>query len=386
MRTGLPQPVGSATYNAANQILTWGTQSPTHDLNGNLTSDGVTTYAWDARNQLGSMIGPGLTAVFQYDALGRRSAKTINGATTQFLYDRLNPVQELSGPTVTANLLTGLGIDEYFNRTDAAGARTLLTDALGSTLVLADAAGTVQTQYTYEPFGATTATGAPSANAFQFTGRENDGTGLYYYRARYYHPSLGRFISEDPLGFGGGDANFYAYTFNSPTNLTDPDGQNPWVAACLLGAGLNLGGDLLAGRKLTLGSGLRGCAAGLVGAGLGRALAAAANAAKAAKAAAAAARAGGGRPLPFKDPGLRDRVNRVLDDIASGVKRLDKDGSVFGNKEGLLPKQPPGYYREYTVPTPGVAGLGAQRVVTGAGGEAYFTPNHYRSFVQIAGP
>ena len=70
MRTGLPQPVGSATYNAANQILTWGTQSLTHDLNGNLTSDGTTTYAWDARNQLGSMIAPSLTDMFQYDAVG----------------------------------------------------------------------------------------------------------------------------------------------------------------------------------------------------------------------------------------------------------------------------------------------------------------------------
>jgi len=198
-RTGLPQPVASATYNAANQLLTWGTQSPTHDLNGNLTSDGTTTYAWDARNQLASVIGPGLTAMFQYDALGRRSAKTINGTTTQFLYDGLNPVQELSGPTVTANLLTGLGIDEYFTRTDGVGTRNLLTDALGSILALADAAGAVQTEYTYEPFGATTASGAASTNSFQFTGRENDGTGLYYYRARYYSAGMQRFITEDPI-------------------------------------------------------------------------------------------------------------------------------------------------------------------------------------------
>src|SRR5678815_1392652 len=82
----------------------------------------------------------------------------------------------------------------------------------------------IRDQYTYAPFGATTSAGAASANAAQFTGRENDGTGLYYYRARYYAPDLGRFISEDPLGFGGGDANLYAYVGNRPTSANDPLG------------------------------------------------------------------------------------------------------------------------------------------------------------------
>jgi RHS repeat-associated protein len=59
----------------------------------------------------------------------------------------------------------------------------------------------------------------------QFTGREQDSTGLYYYRARYYNPVLQRFIAEDPLGFGGSDVNLHAYTFNNPTNFTDPGGQ-----------------------------------------------------------------------------------------------------------------------------------------------------------------
>jgi len=87
-----------------------------------------------------------------------------------------------------------------------------------------DDAGTTQTSYTYEPFGNTTVSGQASGNSFQYTGRENDGTGLYYYRARYYHPSLGRFIREDPLGFAGGDVNRYAYILNAPTNDKDPTG------------------------------------------------------------------------------------------------------------------------------------------------------------------
>jgi RHS repeat-associated protein len=209
-RTGLPQAVASATYNAANHQLTFGGQSLTFDLNGNLTGDATTTYTWDARNRLASLSGPGTTASFQYDPLGRRTRKIINGTTTDFLYDGLNPVQELSGGSPVANLLTGLGIDEYFTRTDSAGTRALLTDALGSTVALTDPAATVQDQYTYEPFGAATVSGGTNGNPFQYTGRENDGTGLSYYRARYYHHGRQRFISEDPLGFGGADVNLYA--------------------------------------------------------------------------------------------------------------------------------------------------------------------------------
>lgn len=70
-----------------------------------------------------------------------------------------------------------------------------------------------------EPFGKTAVSGAASANPLQYTGRESDGTGLYYYRARYYSPTFQRFISEDPLGFAGGDVNLYAYVGNSPTEV-----------------------------------------------------------------------------------------------------------------------------------------------------------------------
>ncbi|PZP62224.1 MAG: ribonuclease N1 [Azospira oryzae] len=60
-----------------------------------------------------------------------------------------------------------------------------------------------------------------------------------------------------------------------------------------------------------------------------------------------------------------------------------KDGSEFRNREGRLPPKPPGYYREYTVPTPGERDRGARRIVMGAGGEAYYTDDHYRSFKRI---
>jgi len=179
-------------------------------------------YAWDARNRLAQMDG-GSTASFAYDALGRRTSKTVLGGQTGFLYDGWNPVQELSGTTATANLLTG-GVDEYFQRMDASGTRSLLTDALGSTLALTDSSGTIQTSYGYEPYGNTTVTGVGTSNSFSYTGRELDATGLYFYRARYYSPQFGRFISEDPLGISGGGPNFYAYTGGDPVDFDDPFG------------------------------------------------------------------------------------------------------------------------------------------------------------------
>src|SRR5437763_3761929 len=175
---------------------------------------------WNARNQLVTISGS-VNANFQDDAFGRRVSKTING-TTQFLYYGVNPVQEISGTSASANLLTA-GVDEYLQRTDAAGARSFLTDALGSTLALADSTGTVQTSYTFEPFGNTSVTGSSTTNSFAYTGRELDATGLYFYRARYYHPQLQRFISEDPIGFAGG-TNVYAYVGSNPGNAKDASG------------------------------------------------------------------------------------------------------------------------------------------------------------------
>src|SRR5712691_10165243 len=119
-----------------------------------------------------------------YDASGNRISKTVNGSTTSFLYDGANVVQELAGGTPVANIVSG-GLDEVFTRSDAASAWSPLLDGLGSTPALTDSDGLVQTRYTYDPFGKTTTSGAANTNASQYTGRENDGTGLYYYRGRY---------------------------------------------------------------------------------------------------------------------------------------------------------------------------------------------------------
>src|SRR5437660_12804677 len=93
-----------------NGLLQWNGQLFNYDLNGNMTSDGSNTYAWDARNQLSQFNAVG----FQYDPAGRR---TKNTSGTNLLYDGADSVQELSGTTVLSNRIIG-GVDEFFNRAD----------------------------------------------------------------------------------------------------------------------------------------------------------------------------------------------------------------------------------------------------------------------------
>jgi RHS repeat-associated protein len=236
-QTNLPQAVTGNAFNADNEMTGFNGTALSYDLNGNLTGDGTNTYSWDARNHLASISG-GTTASFVFDAFGRRMNKDINGLITQFEYDGFNPVQELDGAipaNVTANLLTGLNIDEYFARTDSNGAMNFLSDALGSTLALTDSSGAINTSYTYEPFGNTTI-GGSKPNPYQFTGRENDGTGLYFYRARYYSPTFQRFIAQDPWDFIGGGPNLYEYAAGDPVDLRDPSGNEVVVAIVILRA------------------------------------------------------------------------------------------------------------------------------------------------------
>jgi RHS repeat-associated protein len=97
-------------------------------------------------------------------------------------------------------------------------------DGLGSVTSLTDGSGQLADSYVYDSFGNLTASTGTITNPFQYTGREYDPeTGLYYYRARYFDPVIGRFISQDPVGFGAG-LNFYAYVRGNPANLIDPSG------------------------------------------------------------------------------------------------------------------------------------------------------------------
>jgi RHS repeat-associated protein len=230
----------TSLFDANNRQGSINGRSLTYDKNGNLLSDGLNTYVWNARNQL-FQVKQGATVVsqYQYDSMGRRAAKTIGGLTTSFLYDGFNAVQETQGAAVNS-ILTGLAVDERYARNEGAARSYFLTDALGSTVGLTDVGASLIQRYQYESYGDVASTGSAS-NPYQYTGRENDGIGLYYDRARYYSPLLDRFISEDPIGFNGGQVNFYAYVGGNPIMYRDPYGRELILAAIGAGVGGVLG-------------------------------------------------------------------------------------------------------------------------------------------------
>jgi len=122
-------------------------------------------------------------------------------------------------------------IDEPLAMLRSAATSYYHADGLGSISSLSNSAGSIANTYTYDSFGKLTASTGSLVNPFRYTARESDTeTGLYYYRARYYDQTPGRFISEDPIGFHGGGSNLYAYVGNSSSGLIDPFGLWPGSA------------------------------------------------------------------------------------------------------------------------------------------------------------
>ncbi|MFN8091781.1 MAG: RHS repeat-associated core domain-containing protein [Vicinamibacteria bacterium] len=196
-----------------------------HDENGNTTqkvSGGHTwTYQWNALNQLTAVSKDGQpVATFKYDALGRRIEKVAGGVTYRFVYSGQDILRETQSSGATYTYIHGPGIDEPLARLDQSGTAAYFhADGLGSIIAMTDAAGNVTSRRQYDAWG-NLEVGADQPG-YAFTGREWDPeTGLYYYRARYYDPKIGRFISEDPIRFAAG-VNFYAYVGNRPTVMTD---------------------------------------------------------------------------------------------------------------------------------------------------------------------
>ncbi|WP_406730103.1 RHS repeat-associated core domain-containing protein [Streptomyces sp. NBC_01794] len=269
----LPAAETGAVFDKDNRLTTLGGRSFDYDKDGQLTADGQRTYTWNARGQLIGLAKTGGTnSAFAYDPLGTRTTSTVSGTTRKSLTDGSNPLVEQTQSGQTSATVATAGLDQYLTRTEDGQTQTYLTDALGSVVGLANADGAVATRYTYDPYGQPTTEGTASSNPYTFTGRENDSTGLLYYRDRYYDPQTGRFISQDPSGHAGGP-NLYQYALSSPTAYTDPTGNNPMLVGCVIGGALggvlDWGAQRLSGRKVNWGqvggAALLGCLEGGLG-------------------------------------------------------------------------------------------------------------------------
>jgi len=253
---------GTTNYsrNSLNQYTAVGGVNYSYDKNGNLTNDGQYRYYYDCENRLTDVndVNDSRVASYRYDYLGRRIRKTEYSSqkTTRYVYDGEQIVAEFDVNSVTQvqtlrrRFFYGPGIDEPICMLIAANSAKFYYhyDGLGSVVAISNNSGKIVERYSYDVFGEPTirdsgdVTRDSSAygNRFMFTGRDyDDETGLYYYRARYYSPAIGRFLSADMLGTvpDGGyrnqfaattqyedGMNLYTYVGNNPVMKTDPMG------------------------------------------------------------------------------------------------------------------------------------------------------------------
>jgi len=260
----------------ANRLISDGTYSYEYDDEGNMvlrTEDATgdyRTFEFDHRNRLfrvtdfssGDVILQEVT--YTYDALDRRIARTVdsNGdeaggeSTEMYVYDREDVLLDFvdadgslatASPELAIRYFHGPGIDQVLAREIIATGQNhwFLTDHLGTTRELVGDDGGLLNRLTYDSFGNLVAeTNAGVSTRYQFTGREFDeAIGLHYYRARFYDAGIGRFVSEDPIGFAAGDTQLSGYVFNSPQMYTDPSGEIvPFVGGAIIGIGAVIGG------------------------------------------------------------------------------------------------------------------------------------------------
>ena len=200
-----------------------------YDSNGNLSGKSDATnswiYSWDYENRMTAASTAAGTVRYVYDGLGRRVERSMDGTLDdmKFVYDGLDVVMDDDFYTGVTKYQNGPGIDDKLSLKNGGVTKYFLHDHLGSTVALTDSSGAVTETTSYDSFGNHSTN---LSTRYQYTGREYDSfSGLYYYRARWYDANLGRFISEDPIGFEAGDIDLFAYVANDPMNKTDPSGE-----------------------------------------------------------------------------------------------------------------------------------------------------------------
>jgi RHS repeat-associated protein len=220
------------TANGLNQYTASGSVTPTYDAKGNLTSAGTTTYAYSSENLLTSASG-GIT--LSYDP-AMRLYQTAGGTpgTTRFQYDGTNLIAEYNSSNVLQRrFVHGPGADEpivWYEGSGTTDRRFFHADERGSVVAVTGSSATVLTVNTYDEYGIPRSS---NTGRFQYTGQTwLPELGMYYYKARIYSPTMGRFLQTDPIHYAA-SMNPYTYTGGDPVDFKDPYGLlNLGVGQC----------------------------------------------------------------------------------------------------------------------------------------------------------
>ena len=213
------------TINGLNQLTATGATGLAYDGRGNLTTSGSSAFGYTAENQLVS--APGATMLYEPGGGQLLQAyNTSTGADTRFAWSGGQMIAEINGATgtISKRYVPGPGMDEpvvWYEGAGTGGRRWLHADERGSVVAVSDGAGNVIGTNSYDEYGIP---GAGNIGRFQYTGQAwLPELGMYYYKARIYSPTLGRFLQADPIGYAAG-LNMYSYVIGDPINATDPSG------------------------------------------------------------------------------------------------------------------------------------------------------------------
>ncbi len=233
-----PEGITTADYDAQDRLLRYGNTAYAYTADGDLASrtQGGQTVSYDY-DELGNLRGvtlaDGIRIDYVLDGRSRRIGKKVNGTLVQgFLYkDQLEPVTELNGAGGVVAVFI-YGSRPHVPDTMLKGGRTyrIVTDHLGSPRVVIDTGtGEIVQRLDYDEYGKVILDTNPRFQPFGFAGGLYDPqTGLVRFGARDYDPEVGRWTAKDPIGFGGGDTNWYGYVLGDPVNLLDSTGLSAY--------------------------------------------------------------------------------------------------------------------------------------------------------------
>jgi len=245
LHIAIPDQAGNMGYATTDVFVPSAGSTPTtssysYNAAGCVTNLNGVSLDWDERYRLTSVDDASSFVEYEYDVLNRRTSRIEGGTTNHFVYDGNQVVADLDGNgDLLRTYVWGMGIDNLLCFTDHTTSNTYyaIKDHQNSVVALADDTGSVVESYEYVAWGSTRVfdasntelTASAYGNRYCFQGRENDwSTGLIYFRARWYNPETGRWLSKDPIGISGGlnpgGLNQYVFCGNNPINAVDPSG------------------------------------------------------------------------------------------------------------------------------------------------------------------